>query len=171
MGITGCTLPIVEGVAPRAIVHATFRTPVDWDGWDDKWVSSTQESNHSKYCGGEHLKEKERDRQVLKVSQRLPSAHLTNQAVVEHDVFRHGVSSGVKASLHSRWDLWCLLEWILVSFVPFFSPIPLPFFTYLLMTEVLVMVDTFEPWFLTLLRIESLPNLCLSQANMKGCLL
>lgn len=38
------------------------------------------------------------------------------------------------------------------------------------MIEVLVMVDTFEPWFLTLLRIESPPDLSL-RTNMKGCLL
>lgn len=74
-GIAGCTLPVLEGVAPRAIVHETLRTPVDWDGRGDKWISSTQESNHSKYCGGEHLKEKERDR-FLSVPEVTP-AHLT----------------------------------------------------------------------------------------------
>lgn len=61
-GIAGCTLPLVEGVAPRVVLaYETFWTLVDWDGWNDKGVSSTQDSNHCKYCGGEHLKEKERD--------------------------------------------------------------------------------------------------------------
>lgn len=70
---TGCTLPVLERVAPRAIPgYETFWPLVDWDGWDDKWVSGTQESNHGKYCGGEHLKEKEKDHQVPKVSKEYP---------------------------------------------------------------------------------------------------
>ena len=61
-GIAGCTLPLVEGVAPRVVLaYETFWTLIDWDGWNDKGVSSTQDSNYCKYCGGEHLKEKERD--------------------------------------------------------------------------------------------------------------
>ena len=62
VGIAGCTLPVLEGVAPCAVLaHETFWTLVDWNGWNNKGVSSTQDSNHCKYCGGEHLKEKERD--------------------------------------------------------------------------------------------------------------
>lgn len=49
-------ITIMEGVSPCAVAHEAFRTPVDGDSWDDKWVSSTQESNHSKQCGGEHRK-------------------------------------------------------------------------------------------------------------------
>lgn len=117
-GIAGCTLPFVEGVAPRAVAHETLRTLVDWDGGDDEWISSTQESNHSKYCGGEHLKEKERDRQVLKCSRGYPQ-----HAWLLLTMGTPG-KLGARASLHSRWGQGGLPEGMLVSCVPFSPPSP-----------------------------------------------
>ena len=60
-----------------------------------------------------------------------------NWPVVEHG--EYGEVTGYAASFYWKWGLWGLLEWILVSHVPFSSPIPI-FFTYSLVTQVLVMV-------------------------------
>lgn len=88
-------LPIVEGVSPGVIGHEAFRTLVDGNGWDDKWVSSTQEANHSKQRGGEHLKAKG-DNEALRPGRdyscpvmpfRVPARLMPNMTAIGQDPF------------------------------------------------------------------------------------
>lgn len=103
----------MEGVGPGAIDRETFRTLVDGDGRDDKRVSSTQESDRSEYCGGEHLEEKKRQ-PGSSVAQRSQRAHLRSlrsrlQTAGSDRVGADLYSGGACGVSQKEFGVWCPL--------------------------------------------------------------
>lgn len=120
VNIAGFTLPVLEGVAPCAIIaHETFRTFVDGYSWDDKRVSSTHESNHSKYRGGEHLKEKRETARFLGWSTQHTWPVWWCQRYCEVGAGLYGKCGPLVGSPRMNFGVSCpLLHPILVSFSP-----------------------------------------------------